>query len=72
MALSTKTFQNLAIALTPEVICAIHSDSRWVDFMTKIIPEIVTEKLGSKDIDLVNDLSFFIMDNLYLKPHKTL
>jgi hypothetical protein len=72
MSLSTKTLQNLSIALTPEVICAIHLDSRWHNFMTEIIHEIVTEKLGSKDVDLVSDLSVFIMDNLYLKSHKTL
>lgn len=68
MSLSNKTVQNLSIALTPEVINAIYTDERWMDFMCEVIPEIVSEKLGSQDIDMVTDISTCIMDNIVMKP----
>lgn len=71
MSLSNKTIQDLSIALTPEVIKEIYADERWVDFMMEMIPEIVTEKLGSQDIDLVTEISMCIMDNIVLKSVQT-
>jgi hypothetical protein len=68
MALSNQTIRKLAIALTPEVINTIYADERWVDFMTEIIPEIVSEKLGSEDMDMVVDIAVCIMDNIVMKP----
>lgn len=68
MALSNQTIQKLAIALTPEVINSIYSDERWTDFMCEVIPEIVSEKLGSEDIDLVTEIGTCIMDNIVMKP----
>jgi hypothetical protein len=72
MPLSNKTIQNLSIALTPDVIKEIYSDSRWSDLMMEIVPEIVSEHLGSEDIDLITEISCCIMDNINLKPHQTL
>ena len=71
MALSNETINKLAIALTPEVINAIYSDERWTDFMCEVVPEIVSEKLGSQDTDLVTEIGMSIMDNILLKPHRT-
>lgn len=71
MALSNQTVNNLAVALTPEVIDAIYADERWVDFMCEVIPEIVCEKLGSDDIDMVTEIAMCIMDNIVMKPFKT-
>ena len=71
MSLSNSTIKNLSIALTPEVINAIYSDERWVDFMMEMVPEIVTEKLGTEDIDLVTEISMCIMDNIVLKAAQT-
>ena len=71
MSLSNKTVQNLSIALTPEVINAIYGDERWADFMCEVVPEIVSEKLGSQDMDLVTEIGMCIMDNILLKPHRT-
>lgn len=71
MALSNKTLKTLSVALTPEVINEIYSDERWMDFMCEIIPEIVSQKLGSQDMDLVSELAVCIMDNIYLKPYQT-
>lgn len=71
MALSDSTIKKLAIALTPEVIVEIYSDERWLDFVCEIIPEIVTKKLGSNDIDLVTEIAMSIQDNIILKPVQT-
>jgi hypothetical protein len=71
MALSNKTIQNLSIALTPEVINAIYADERWTDFMCEVIPEIVSEKLGSQDMNLVTEIAMCIADNVLLKPIRT-
>jgi len=72
MALSNQTINNLAVALTPEVINTIYSDERWIDFMCEIVPEIVSEKLGSDDIDLVVEIAQCISDNILLTPYKKL
>ncbi len=72
MALSNQTINNLAVALTPEVINAIYGDERWMEFMCEIVPEIVSEKLGSEDTDLVVELAVCITDNILLKPYQKL
>lgn len=71
MSLSNQTIKNLSITLTPEVIDSIFEDERWAEFMMEIIPEIVSEKLGTQDMDLVADISLCIMDNIVIKPYKT-
>lgn len=71
MSLSNSTIKNLSIALTPDVIKEIYSDERWIDFMMEILPEIVSEYLGSEDIDLIAEISVCIMDNISLKPVQT-
>lgn len=71
MALSSQTLNNLALALTPEVINAIYEDARWTDFMCEVIPEIVSEKLSTGDIDMVTEIAMCIMDNMVMKPFKT-
>lgn len=72
MALSNQTINNLSVALTPEVINAIYADERWIDFMCEIVPEIVSEKLGSDDMELVSELAVCISDNILLSPFKKL
>lgn len=67
MALSNKTIQNLAIALTPEVINYIYADERWVDFMMEMIPEAVIDQLKTEDYDLVAELACAIQENIFLK-----
>lgn len=67
MALSSKTIQNLSIALTPEVIKFIYADERWVDFMMEMIPEAVATELKTEDYDLVAEIAMCIMDNIVLK-----
>ena len=71
MSLSNSTIKNLSIALTPDVIKEIYSDERWIDFMMEILPEIVSDNLGSEDIDLITEISVCIMDNIALNPVQT-
>jgi hypothetical protein len=71
MALSNKTIQNLAIALTPDVIDDIFMDERWIDFMMEIVPDFVAKNLQTEDYDLVAELSTCIMDNIQMHPRKT-
>lgn len=67
MALSNKTIQNLAVAMTPEVIKFIYADERWTDFMMEMIPEAVATELKTEDYDLVAEIAMCIMDNIVLK-----
>lgn len=67
MALSTKTTQKLAIALTPEVIEYIYADERWVDFMIEMSSDAIKEKLGTDDMDLIAELGQCIIENILLK-----
>jgi hypothetical protein len=67
MALSAKTTQKLAIALTPEVIDYIYSDERWIDFMIEMTGEAVQQKLGTNDMELIAELGQAVIDNMILK-----
>jgi hypothetical protein len=39
--------------------------------MCEVIPEIVSEKLGSQDMNLVTEIAMCIADNVLLKPIRT-
>ncbi|NBW41511.1 hypothetical protein EBR25_11000 [bacterium] len=67
MALSTKTTQKLAIALTPEVIEYIYADERWFDFMIEMVGEAVQQKLGTNDMELIAELGQCVIENMVLK-----
>jgi hypothetical protein len=71
MALSDKTIQNLSIALTPDVIDDIFQDERYIELMMELIPEFVAKNLQSEDVDMVVEIAVCIMDNIVLKPRKT-
>ena len=71
MSLSNKTIQNLAIALTPDVIDDIFMDERWVDLMMEVVPDFVAKNLQTEDTVLVVELSQCIMDNIQMRPRKT-
>jgi hypothetical protein len=71
MSLSNKTIQNLAIALTPDVIDDIFMDERWVDLMMEVVPDFVAKNLQTEDCVLVLELSQCIMDNIQMRPRKT-
>lgn len=67
MTLSNTTFQNLADALTPEVIDYIFADARWIDFMQTVVPDAIQSKLGKIDDDVIYELSMCIMDRISLR-----
>ena len=64
MALSTKSIQDIASALVPDVIKYIDEDSRYVDFMQEVIPDAIQSYLGNVDEDLKFELSMCIMDKI--------
>lgn len=70
MALSNQTYQNLAKALTDEVAEYIFESNDYVNFMLKIIPEAIENKLGKVDLDVLTELSFCIMDRIHIQKAK--
>jgi hypothetical protein len=66
MALSDKSFDQIVSALVPDVITYIEEDSRYVDFMQKVIPDAIQSYLGNIDEGLKSDLSICIMDKIWL------
>ena len=64
MSLSTKSIQDIASALVPDVVKYIEEDSRYVDFMQEVIPDAIQSYLGNVDEDLKFELSMCIMDKI--------
>ena len=64
MTLTTKSIQEIASALVPDVIKYIEEDSRYVDFMQEVIPDAIQSHLGDVDEDLKFELSLCIMDKI--------
>ena len=71
MPLSEKTIQNLSIALTPDVIDDIFQDEKYIELMMELIPEFVSKSLKSEDVDMVVEIGICLMDNIIMKPRKT-
>jgi hypothetical protein len=71
MPLSNKTVNNLADALSQEVIDYIHEDERYAEFLMEMIPDAIQDKLGGDiDEDLKMDLSFCILDRICFRQVK--
>lgn len=70
MTLSSKSVNEIADALTPEVIKSIQDHDAWVDFMMETIPDILEEKLGKIQMDVMMDLTMCIMDRITLRQSK--
>ena len=71
MALSNSTIKNLSIALTSDVIDDIFQDERYIELMMELIPDFVAKNLQSEDYDLVTEIAVSIMDNIAMKPRRT-
>lgn len=69
MALSQKTFQQLANVLAPEIIQYIFENEKWIEFLSDIIPEALHEKIGELDIELEAELMMAIADRIVMKSH---
>ena len=66
MTLSTKTYHQLAVALTPEVIEYIFNSESWVDFLQTVVLDAITDKLGRIDEEVLYELSLIVMDRINL------
>ena len=77
MTLSTQTFHKLADALVSEVEDYIQTNEQYADFMYNMIAEAIQSKLGELDNHILGELTFLLLDRIYLtnginKPKKTL
>ena len=68
MALSAATIQALSKAITPEVVEEIFSSDEYVEFMIGLIPNVIQEKMGPLDDELLGELSFMVFDNINIVP----
>ena len=70
MALSNKTINNLADALSQEVIDYIHHDERYAEFLMELIPDAIQDNIGNIDEDLQMDLAICILDHICFRKIK--
>ena len=68
MTLSTQTLQALSKALTQEVVEEIFSSDAYVEFMMEMIPDVIQDKMGPLDGELLGELSFMVFDNINIVP----
>ena len=71
MPISNKAINQMARALTPEVIEALFSSDEYIEFMMDNVPDILQEKMGKMDTDFCIELSQCIMDNINLTARLT-
>lgn len=68
MALSAQALQTLSKAITEEVVEEIFSSDAYVEFMMRIIPDVIQEKMGALDDELLGELAFMAFDNINIVP----
>lgn len=66
MALSDLTIQRLSDALCDDVSQYITEDDRFFDLMVELIPDAISDKLGSIDDTVLAELSVCISGKLRL------
>ena len=71
MSISNRAINQMARALTPEVIEALFSSDEYIEFMMDNVPDILQEKMGKMDTDFCIELSQCIMDNINLTARTT-
>ena len=71
MPISNKAINQMARALTPEVIEALFSSDEYIEFMMDNVPVILEDKMGEMDTDFCIELSQCIMDNINLTARLT-
>jgi hypothetical protein len=71
MSISNKAINQMARALTPEVIEALFSSDEYIEFMMDNVPVILEDKMGEMDTDFCIELSQCIMDNINLTARLT-
>lgn len=70
MALSNKTYQNLAKALQDEVAEYIRQDERYMEFMMELVSDAIQNKLGTVNEEVLIDLSMCVIDRLDIAPSR--
>ena len=68
MALSNESIQALAKAITAEVVEEIFASDAYVEFMMQTIPNVICDKMGDIDDELLGELSFMVFDNIDIVP----
>ena len=71
MSISSRAINQMARALTPEVIEALFSSDEYIEFMMDNVPVILEDKMGKMDTDFCIELSQCIMDNINLTARLT-
>lgn len=67
MALSQKTYENLANAIKLEVVDYLTEDDDYVDFLMEQIPRAIKYKFGQMDEDVLYELTMQLMTKITLK-----
>lgn len=67
MALSQKTYDNLANALKSEVVDYLTEDENYVHFLIDQIPVAIKAKLGEMDEDVLYELTMQLMTKITLQ-----
>ena len=68
MALSDQSIRALASAITPEIVEEIFASDAYVEFMMEAIPNVIIEKMGDIDDELLGELSFIVFDRINIVP----
>jgi len=65
MALSDRAIVGISRAISDDAIQFINADERYADFMMDMLTEFVSEKLKTKDNDLICEIATCTMDNIF-------
>ena len=68
MALSDQSIRALASAITPEIVEEIFASDEYVEFMMQAIPNVIIDKMGGIDDELLGELAFIVFDRINLVP----
>lgn len=66
MSLSSNTIQNLSDVLVSDAIQYIESHENYASYFYQMISDFLDEKMGNMDDTLKTELTFSIMDRMFL------
>ena len=66
MGLSSKTYHNLAKAISEDVLYSIREDPRYYPFMMELISDAIRLHLGNMDNEVLYELSEHVMSGWIL------
>lgn len=68
MALSDQSMHALAQAITSEIVEQIFASDAYVEFMMEAIPNVIFDKMGDIDDELLGELAFIVFNHINLVP----